>query len=98
MSECRRCSDCRGNTHHWLENPDAGNDPAESEHDPERTHVCKHCDAVGDECDECGGSGRGECVGRDEDGSCDYENCCVCDGEGVIVVESTFEAAGLDAE
>ena len=92
MSECRRCSECLGNSHHWLDNPDGGNDPAESEHDPERTHICKHCDAVGDECDECGGSGRGECVGRD------YENCCVCDGEGVVVVESTFKAAGLDAE
>lgn len=64
---CRQCSECDGN-HHWLDNSECyGPD------DP--SHVCKHCDALGDECDGCGGSGE------------DFETalCAECGGYGVIV-------------
>ena len=37
--ECRCCSECVGQEHHWLENPDF-----EDEDDPE--FACKHCDAT----------------------------------------------------
>ena len=35
---CRRCSECVGQEHHWMENDDF-----EDESDPE--FACKHCDA-----------------------------------------------------
>jgi hypothetical protein len=43
---CRRCSECRGSEHHWLDNMDF-----EGPEDPE--YVCKHCPAVGIECSAC---------------------------------------------
>jgi len=45
---CRRCSECEGAEHHWIDNTDF-----EDEGDP--THRCKHCPALGDECEECEG-------------------------------------------
>ena len=74
---CRRCSECVGQSHHWLSNPDFGNDD-EDEGRTAREFDCKHCDAAGRECDVCGGSGRGE---GDDD-----SQCLECDGEGVIQV------------
>lgn len=37
--QCRRCSECPGQEHHWIENDDF-----EDEGDPE--FACKHCDAM----------------------------------------------------
>jgi hypothetical protein len=87
---CRRCSVCEGASHHWLDNPDFGEDqPDEEGGNVEATHVCKHCDALGMECEACDGSGYvgyspayvsfGEIVGPDA------ENCQKCNGEGVIL-------------
>jgi hypothetical protein len=81
---CPRCTECQNSSHHWIDNPDFGNDPAEAEDDVTASHVCKHCPAVGDECDECDGEGRGEFAGYDEDGDAEFDNCEVCDGEGVV--------------
>jgi len=56
VGPCRRCSVCEGMTHHWMDNEDCSgpDDPS---------HVCKHCDAVGDFCDECDGAGCAHCNG-----------------------------------
>lgn len=75
--ECRRCGDCRGMTHHWMENPDFGNDPSDAEHPVNVTHLCKHCDATGSECERCEGQGM---VTRGDE----REACPDCGSEGVI--------------
>jgi len=69
---CRRCSECPPpSEHHWMDNFDA-----EGEGDP--THECKHCDALGDECETCGGEG-----GRTSDDGYDMGLCPPCKGDGV---------------
>lgn len=50
-SKCRRCSECEGCEHHWIE----GFPFAE----------CKHCDAKGVDCPQC--STSGECWGAAAD-------------------------------
>ena len=44
---CRRCSECKGATHHWIANG--------------YFYDCKHCEAKGDECETCGGEGCDDC-------------------------------------
>jgi hypothetical protein len=78
---CERCSDCLESTHHWLENGDFGNDEADAEGPTGNSHICKHCDAVGDECDECEGSGE------IEDENAVGQTCQKCDGEGVVLAK-----------
>jgi hypothetical protein len=65
-SGCRTCSDCVGCSHHWVESP------MELEWDP--TYACKHCDALGDECQLCDNEGCSACnhegvIGRSQRGS-----------------------------
>lgn len=48
--ECRRCSECVGSEHHWM-------DLFDERKAPGATHGCKHCPAAGRECDLCGGEG-----------------------------------------
>jgi len=77
---CRRCTECEGRSHHWLEDPEAFDDqwrelPGE--------YACKHCDQRGEECPECGGDG-GQWL--DDDGADVALNCPCCKGEGVIPV------------
>lgn len=43
---CKRCSECVGCDHHWL-------DSVDFEDDGEPEYVCKHCPAVGMECRYC---------------------------------------------
>lgn len=77
-SICPRCSECEWADHHWLENPDFGNDPDDAEYPVNVTHICKHCDATGSECEACDGTGEYEtedCVGVD---------CPDCGANGVI--------------
>lgn len=74
---CRRCSECEGMSHHWIENTSFGDDE-EIEENNSTTHLCKHCDAMGDECDLCYGEGL------DPD-SMDDVVCPECNGEGVIL-------------
>jgi hypothetical protein len=48
MTDCRRCSECVGQEHHFL---------GIAEHDVETNewyYPCKHCDAWALECDRCG--------------------------------------------
>lgn len=77
---CRRCSECENSSHHWLPNPNLG-DAEEGEHSG-HAYCCKHCDAQGNECEACYGSG---CA--DEDGPESVE-CPECNGEGVIQCQS----------
>lgn len=85
QTQCRRCSVCEGASHHWLDNPDFGNDqnpPSDAEpYNSEATHVCKHCDALGMECEACDGSG----VDAGMELSGEDETCSECKGEGVIL-------------
>lgn len=76
---CRVCSECQGYSHHWIEHC------REAEWGM-YTHVCKHCDMTGMECEDCDGDG---CVNCDNEGVkeqrtwCpDCENVlCTCDDE-----------------
>jgi hypothetical protein len=54
MSNCRRCSECLGQRHHWC---------TEMLTDDGRHLQCKHCDAIASECGECAGEGCDECSG-----------------------------------
>ena len=71
-------------SHHWIDNPDFGADPDDAEGPTDVTHLCKHCDAVGDHCPTCEGLGDHDCDPDPEDGSIDWEFCPTCHGEGVI--------------
>ena len=70
---CRRCSECRNNSHHWIDNTD---DPGDDISERVPTHICKHCDQQGYECPACGGDGIDT---ETLTGLCGF--CC---GEGVI--------------
>ena len=73
---CRRCAECANSEHHWMDNGDFGNDPDDSEYPTGNEYICKHCDAVGDECPECDGTGEGE--------DAVSPMCPKCNGEGVV--------------
>jgi len=58
---CRRCSECQNSEHYWLEGywrPDG-----DKSQDPIFGYVCKHCETVGDDCNDCGGDGCESCNG-----------------------------------
>lgn len=80
---CRRCDDCVDMSHHWVENTAFGDDEERIENNS-TTHLCKHCDAMGNECDECGGCGGDGEV--DADGEWNTFPCAECGGEGVVLV------------
>lgn len=67
---CRKCHECKDNSHHWIPNPRMG---SRDNHE----WICKHCPAKGDDCEQC--DGYGYC---DDD----YSNCQKCNGDGVIEV------------
>ena len=80
MSECRRCAECSQSEHHWLDNDDFGNlDNPENPASVNAEYVCKHCDALGNECGACSGEG-----GYDVDGD---DECGMCDGTGIKAVK-----------
>lgn len=69
MSKCRRCSECPDSKHHWLDNPHFGDavETLDDDTSPSalmHTHVCKHCDVLGDECVDCDGDGCCSCDGE----------------------------------
>lgn len=80
---CRRCSECKGCEHHWLENgvpvEDACPHGEQLSTDCETCilaapdYVCKHCPAQGDSCPECG-------LGIEPE-----ETCGTCKGVGTVV-------------
>ena len=84
---CRRCGECRSNSHHWLENT---TDPGDDITARIPTHICKHCDQQGQECPACGGGGI------------DTETlsglCRFCRGEGVIPFDRYEQLADLSGE
>ena len=88
---CRRCSECKGDVHHWLESV-YGDEPID-EFSP--SHICKHCDAVGDQCETCEGDGDVPVIGLDDDGGfVDREaRCPSCKGYSVVERPTTAEAA-----
>lgn len=51
---CRRCSECIGEEHHWLEHCE---DPDEVETDVEPFvgFICKHCEVRAFQCEQCDG-------------------------------------------
>ena len=53
-NKCRRCSECVGQAHHWMDN-----DAFQDEGDPQ--YACKHCPAVAFWCEECVGEGCKDC-------------------------------------
>ena len=55
-TECRRCTECIGASHHWIADPQADPDLPE--------YGCKHCSQRGCECSACGGAGRPLCNGE----------------------------------
>jgi hypothetical protein len=76
--DCRRCSECVGQEHHWIEN-DRFCDPG----DPE--YVCKHCESACVAVDDADGlpipSGI-VCAQPPVCGECDeYAHACYCDDE-----------------
>ena len=75
---CRRCSECSAMTHHWIYNSGFGSESEEIENNA-TTHVCKHCDAVGNVCRECDGDGYSR------ESSLGDNPCAECGGEGVIL-------------
>jgi hypothetical protein len=76
---CRRCSECADRDHHWLDNGDFGSDPEDAEDPTGNLYVCKHCDAVGDDCAACEGSGEL----MDEE-ACNITECPACAGVGIV--------------
>jgi hypothetical protein len=70
-NKCRRCSECKRYSHHWLPNPEFGTEGPRGEND----HVCKHCGAEGNTCEHCFGDGI--------EPGLPEELCGVCGGEGV---------------
>lgn len=52
-TDCRRCSECQGEEHHFL--PDAAEFENDEGNECEPFIPCKHCDARAAICDECMG-------------------------------------------
>lgn len=75
MTTCRACSECDGH-HHWLYG-EGGFDPETGE--PIAEYGCKHCDALGDPCIECGAEPELDDEPRNRD-------CPSCNGRGIVVV------------
>jgi hypothetical protein len=89
-NECRRCGECEGQDHHWLD--ELWFDPRLSPTaDPVGDKVCKHCPAVGLTCEEC--EGEGVLNGYTEGGLVYDDDCPACKGKGINVVPGVFTPA-----
>lgn len=85
---CRSCHECKGYQHHWITNGGFGDfsqPPAVRDH----SHTCKHCNAMGDECETCGGEGA--------EPDLETASCRDCLGEGVIFAGWFDREASLNA-
>lgn len=71
VTVCRRCSECTGADHHWMDNSECM-----GPEDP--MYCCKHCDAFGDECKHCDGEG-----GKTSPDGHPLAFCTACKGWGV---------------
>lgn len=52
-ARCRRCSECRGENHHWLEECE---EPTPEKPDGWAGYICKHCEARAAMCLTCDGA------------------------------------------
>jgi len=86
-NECRRCDECRYNSHHWIYNPGFCDEGNEEYPHSEASHICKHCDAIGMLCEECGGDGQLDSGGTNERGDWISLPCETCKCEGVVILE-----------
>jgi hypothetical protein len=69
-------------SHHWVENTSFADDD-EIEENNSTTHLCKHCDAMGQECLVCFGDGYDATEPEDAEHPAP---CPHCGGEGVLLV------------
>lgn len=60
------------------------------EFNAEAEFSCKHCPAIGIQCDECDGFGTLDGMEPDEDS----ENCPKCNGEGVLELKQPASGEG----
>jgi hypothetical protein len=51
MADCRRCSECIGEDHHFIEHAEAPTDDDEGF----AGYICKHCEVKADLCESCDG-------------------------------------------
>lgn len=61
-TQCRRCTECVGEAHHWLEGAEM-----DGEDEDWVGWICKHCLATSEMCTDCGGP-EAVCLAR---GACD---------------------------
>ena len=80
---CRRCLECEHYEHHWMPNGAFGDDGKENN---QCDHCCKHCNAYGNECGECHGSGFNPFPEYNipSPSVLAQEACPECGGEGVV--------------
>jgi hypothetical protein len=76
---CRRCSECEGRLHHWIEDP---LDPADEDFEP-GDYCCKHCEVRGEECPNCV-DGIALCDCEFASQVCECPQCEWCKGEAVV--------------
>jgi hypothetical protein len=72
MPDCKRCSECAGQDHHWC---------TEILTDDGERLQCKHCDATCVECDACE---DGTTYVVDGDGEEHASECVECEGGGYV--------------
>lgn len=93
--ECRRCVDCADSSHHWMENDDwdefEDREPTDEEMENHPSFACKHCDAVGEYCPRCDGSGEAQWIEGGFHSILRVAECPDCRGEGVILINQPDE-------
>jgi hypothetical protein len=95
MTECRRCGECQGQDHHWVEDLVFSNDDFGA---VIGEYACKHCPVVGIECGACDGVGTTGCDELGAEGELEpSQDCPICGGEGIKVVEGFTADEEADA-
>jgi hypothetical protein len=79
-SGCRRCSECRGENHHWLEE----SAPPPPNGDGFNGYVCKHCPARAEMCDGCGGAVEPEHVCEEDGGDLEVGSVAPVTGKASV--------------
>lgn len=67
-TKCPRCDGCAGSDHHWM-------DDNLGEESPWPFYGCKHCEAIGCDCPQCGGP--------DNEDAC--STCLECEASGIVI-------------
>jgi hypothetical protein len=52
MADCRRCSECIGQDHHFLEHAE---EPTDDNDEGFAGYICKYCEVKADLCESCDG-------------------------------------------